>query len=251
MAHPLIELSRTRNVTNCYLVTENYLKHPALCRFGVWIGWKCEFAETVVLSYEHDPEELYVGWSINGTTVIDPGYSSGTPPWGAPAPGAPSVTYRCPVGGLFHRLSLTSTPGADQTCLWVQVLYRHPQDAGAPFHYGPATSVCVKGWGVTWPGKKLKETQDCLARFYELLHKYVEVAHVGPGDPVERWLEQLEGDDAMRVKALVETLEELAANAEPELAEAIKAELTAMVHWARGPGAAGLAPPPAGDGRTE
>ena len=105
MTHPLVELSRTRSVTDCYVEIENYEKHPVLCRFGVWVGWRCNFAETVLLAYEHDPEELYVGWQINGTTVIDPGYSAGTPPWGSPTPSAPSVTYRCPAGGLYHQLS--------------------------------------------------------------------------------------------------------------------------------------------------
>ena len=84
MAHSLVEVSRTKSVTECYLITEDYTKHPALCRSGIWVGWKCSFAETVLLSYEHDPEELYVGWLINGTMVIDPGYSAGTPPWRTP-----------------------------------------------------------------------------------------------------------------------------------------------------------------------
>lgn len=243
MAHPLVEVSRVRNTTGCHLVLEDYSKHPHLCRFGVWIGWRCSFAETVLLSYEHDPEELYVGWQINGTTIVDPGYSSGTPPWGSPAPGASSVTYRCPVSGLFHQLSLTSTAGHDEVCLWVQVLYRYPNEAGAPFHYGPARWVCVDGWDVTWPAAKIKETQACLARFYELLHRYVEVAHVGPGDPVERWLERVRGDDAVKVKALLEALEEIDPKTEPELAEGARHELTAMVKWAATPGGAGLSAP--------
>jgi hypothetical protein len=245
MTHPLVELSRTRSVTKCYLVVEDYVKHPRLCRSGIWIGLKCEFAETVVLAYEHDPEDLYVGWSIDGTTVIDPGYSSGTPPWGSPAPGAPSVVYRCPVNGLFHELSLTSTPAADESCLWVQVLYRYPNEAGAPFHYGPSMSVCVKGWEITWPATKVKETNACLARLYDLLRRYVEIAHVGPGDPVERWLERLEGDEAVRVRAMVETLGDLDPEADRELVDAVKEELTASVRWAQSPGGSGLAPPPA------
>jgi hypothetical protein len=244
MAHPLVELSRTRNVTRCYVVVEDYVRHPRLCRFGIWVGLKCEFAETVVLSYEHDPEDLYVGWSINGTTVIDPGYSSGTPPWGSPAPGGSSVTYRCPVNGLFHELSLTSTPANDEVCLWVEVLYRYPNEAGAPFHHGPSMCVCVKGWDITWPAAKLKETNACLAKLYERLRRYVEVAHVGPGDPVERWLERASGDEAVRVSTLLETLETLDPEAEPELAEAVRAELMARVRWAQSPGASGFPPPP-------
>jgi hypothetical protein len=252
MTHPLVELSRTRSVTDCYVEIENYEKHPVLCRFGVWVGWRCNFAETVLLAYEHDPEELYVGWQINGTTVIDPGYSAGTPPWGSPAPSAPSVTYRCPAGGLYHQLSLTSTPSHDQVCLWVQVLYRHPNEANAPFHYGPAMSVCVRGWSVTWPAAKLAETRECLERFYNRLRQYVEIGHVGPGDPVERWLAGLEGDEAVRVKALVETLEQLDPREEPELRERITAELRAIVRWAKSPGASrGAAPPTATEIPTE
>jgi hypothetical protein len=246
MAHPLIELSRNRNVTKSYVVTEDYTNKPTLCRSGVWVGLRSEFTETVVLSYEHDPEELYVGWSINGSVVIDPGYSAGTPPWGAPAPSDPSITYRCPVGGQFHRLSLSSTPGSDQECLWVRVLYRHPNEAGAPFHEGPSLSTCLSGAEVKWPPAKVKAEQACLAHFRELLRRYVELPPpVGPPDPdpVERWLERLGGGEAARVRALVETLADLDPAEDPEVFEAIKADVASMVKWAQSPGGLGFRAP--------
>jgi len=243
MTHSLVELSDTRTVTTSYLVVEDYTKHPRLCRYGVWVGWKSEFTETVVLSYDHDPEELYVGWSINGTTVIDPGYSAGTPAWGAPAPGNPSVTYRCPVAGLYHRISLSSTPGDANQYLWVSVLYRHPNEANAPFHVGPSHSVCLSGSEIAWPAAKLAETQACLARLYDILRRYVEVAHVGPGDPVESWLGELDGDEVARVDALLTTIEQLNRETDRLLFEAIRAELTGMVQWARSPGRLGMPAP--------
>jgi hypothetical protein len=242
----LVELSRTRSVTSSYVVTEDYTKKPTLCRSGVWVGLNSEFAETVVLSYEHDPEELYVGWSINGTTVIDPGYSAGTPPWGAPAPGDPSITYRCPVDGLFHRLSLSSTPGSEQECVWVRVLYRHPNEAAQPFHEGPSLSTCLSGAEVKWPPAKVKAEQACLAKFRELLRRYIEIAPpIGPGDPgpVERWLERVSGDDAIRVRALVEALEELSPEDDREVFEAIRADVASMVRWAQTPGGSGFRAP--------
>jgi hypothetical protein len=243
MTHPLVELSDTKNFTGCNLVVENYNLHPAICRSGIWIGWSCDFTETIVLAYEHDPEELYVGWAINGAVVIDPGYSAGTPPWGAPVPTAPSVTYVCPYGGLYHQISLASTAGHEQVCLWVQVLYRYPDEEGQPFHYGPSMYVCLDGYEVIWPEAKLAEMRACLLKFYELLMKYVEIAPVGPGDPVERWLAQLRGDDAVRVKGLVDTFGELDRETEGVFAGAIKDELAGLVRFARSPGAFRSPPP--------
>jgi hypothetical protein len=86
MAYPLVELSRARAADGEHLVVENYDLNPRFCRQGIWVGWKFEFAETVVLSFEHDPEELYVGWSINGTTVVDPGLISGSGVQGSGGP---------------------------------------------------------------------------------------------------------------------------------------------------------------------
>jgi hypothetical protein len=248
MAHPLVELSRTKLQAGVHLLFEDYDKNPRLCRHGTWIGLQTTFSETVVLSYEHDPEPLYVGWALNGTTVVDPGYGTGTPPWGSPTPGDPSVIYTTPVGGLLHRLSLTSAAGSDEECVWVQVLYRAPAEAGAPSHLGPAMSVCLSGSAVAWPADKLEEERRCLAAFFDLLRRYVRVAHVNPGDPVEQWLARLRGDIAVRVKTEIETLAKLDPKADRDLAEAIAADLAGLLR-ARMPGAgvgSGLSvmPPP-------
>jgi hypothetical protein len=238
MDHPLTETSSIA-ITSTYVVIEDYNLHPALCRFGVWVGLKREFFETYLLSYEHDPEELYVGWAVNGDTLIDPGYSAGTPPWGAPVPGVPGVSYTCPVAGLYHRISLAGTPGMEPQHLWVQVLYRYPTEYGQPFHYGPGLWVDLVGYSIAWPADKLEEWRECLHRFWELIERYLEEARVGPGDPVERWLEGLRGEEAVRLKALVETLGDLQGDEDRELREAILGELRGIAHWARSPGAPG------------
>ena len=239
MAHPLVELSRTRHHTGANFVIEDYGKHPRLCRHGVWVGWQTTFTETVLLSYEHDPENLYVGWAINGTTVLDPGYGTGTPPWGAPAPGDPSISYVTPVGGFSHRLSLTSTAGSESECLWVQVLYRTPSQAGQPAQFGPAMSVCLTGSLVAWPSADLEEEKRCLDHLHDLLRRYVRVARVPPWEQVQQWLSHLRGDHAVRFRAEIETLAKLDPAADRELAEAITADLAGQLH-ARMPGA-GLA----------
>ena len=118
----------------------------------------------------------------------------------------------------------------------MSVLYRHPNEANAPFHVGPSQSVCLSGSEIAWPEDKLAETQACLARFYDILRRYVEVAHVGPGDSVESWLGELDGDEVARVDALLTTIEQLNRETDRVLFEAIRAELTGMVQWARSPG---------------
>jgi hypothetical protein len=240
MSHPLLELSRTKHESSSYLIFEDYDKHPTLCRHGLWVGRKTTFSETVVLSFEHDPEELYIGWMINGITLIDPGYSTGTPPWGSPAPSTAPVTYICPVGGLFHQLSLTSSSGMGEECLWVQVLYRGPTEASVPAHYGPAMNVCLSGSKVTWPIAKLDDERRCLAAFFDLLRRYVRIAQVNPGDPIEQWLGHVRGGDAVRMRAELETLQEVDPNADLQLVEAIKGDLARMLR-ARMPGAGNAA----------
>jgi hypothetical protein len=238
MSHPLVELSRTRSVTSTTLVVVDYDAVPKICRHGWWVWLRKEFSETVVLSFEHDPEELYIGWAIGAATVIDPGYSPGTPPFGLPVPGHPSVTYRTPVDGFFHRISFTSTPAHEQECFWVQALYRTPAEAGAPAHHGPTMLVCLSGSELTWPAQKLKEEKECLDRFRDLLSRYIEVAHVDPWDPIERWVRSLQGDDAVRVRAQLNALEHLDPTSEKELFEAIRSDLSGRVRWALMPGAA-------------
>ena len=101
----LIELSDDTTTTSCCLMIVDYDVNFHMCRKGIWVGRRCQQRERIVLSYEHDPEVLYVGWSINGTTVLDPGYGTFTPPWGAPAPGTPDVTYQ-PEWTRSHTASL-------------------------------------------------------------------------------------------------------------------------------------------------
>jgi hypothetical protein len=240
VAYSLVELSRTRSVTRSYVVTHDYTRQPTLCRSGLWVGLKSEFAESVVLAYEHEPDPLMVGWSINGTLVVDPGFSAGTPPWGSPAPGVPGVTYTCPFGGEYHQLALTGTAGMDSQCASITVLYRFLNEQFAPFHTGPSLTVCLDGSSIAWPPDKVKAANECLARFRDIIRKYVQIAHVGPGDPVERWLQETVGDDVVKVQALVETLEQLDRQADGPLFEAVRAELNALMKWAASPGSTAL-----------
>ncbi len=228
MGDKLVQLSDTKNVTGQSLVIEDYTKHPVLCRSGIWVGWLVTFTETVTFAYEHTEDPFYVGWAINGTTVVDPGYSSSTPPWGAPCPGAPSVTYRCPVNDFFHEISLTSSSGDPYECLSLQVLYRGPNDANNPARYGPLATVCLAGSEIEWPAKKVAEWEACLAAFWARLRGLVEIAHVNPGDPVE-WLATLPGEEAVRLHAGLATLELLDAEAQPALAKGIKSDIIGML----------------------
>jgi len=78
---------------------------------------------------------------------------------------------------------------------------------------------------------------------FDILRRYVDITHVGPGDPVERWLGELVGDPAVRVGALLNTIEQLDRESDRVLFEAIHAELTGMVQWARSPGSSGIPAP--------
>jgi hypothetical protein len=152
----------------------------------------------------------------------------GTPPGGAPCPGAPSVTYRCPVDGVFHEISLTSSSGDSTECLQIQVLYRGPADQYNPAQFGPSMYVCLSGSKIEWPADKVKAWEDCLAALWGKLRQYAELAHVNPGDPVE-FLASLPAALAIRLQAGVETLEHLDASAQPQLAKAIKDEVLGIL----------------------
>ncbi len=228
----LIELSRTQANTGSHIVVEDYTKHFRLCRYGVWVGLSKTFVETVTISYEHT-EQLYVGWIINGTVAVNPGYGPFTPPWGAPTPGASQVTYTCPVGEYIHRISFASTSGMPDTTIGLQVIYRLPGEANAPYHYGPFMNVKISGSEIEWPEDKLKAERDCLRNIFDKLKRYVIIGHVHPGDPVEMF-ENVPHEEWAYVKAQVDTLENIDHEKQRELADAIKANLTGF-YYARMP----------------
>jgi len=250
MPHPLVELTRTRRATATRVVVKNYNILPALCRRGVWVGLETLVEEHVVLSFEHDPEELYVGWMINGTTVSDPGFGGGTPPSGLPAPGAPSIRYATPFEFLSHKLSLTSTPGLDlHKCLSVQVLYRRPSDGAAPARFGPAATVCLHGLEVVWPALKAAEEARCRSALLKLLRTVLPRGLPRPPGPVENWLSTLDDEEVMRVAAQAEALETLDAKADRQLIQAVRADLVATLraHIPQTP----LPAPPAASARSK
>ena len=221
MSNTLSEISRTRNITGSSIVTEDYDSHFRLCRSGIWVGVEDTFTETVTISYEHT-NELYVGWKINGATIVDPGYSSGTPPWGSPVPGVPGVIYKCPVDGFFHRISFTSTSGMDEQCFYAQVLYRNGiAEASMAPHSGPSLNVCISGKEIDWPEDKLEEESNCLKALFEKLNRYKLIRKVFPPDPVE-WLGRFEGQEAQILKAMVDTYESVNTERQPILSKMLE-----------------------------
>ena len=224
MSNILSEINRTRNITGSSVVMENYDVNFRLCRYGIWIGLENTFTETVTVSYEHT-DDLYVGWRINGVTVVDPGYSAGTPPWGSPVPGVPGVVYHCPVDGFFHRISFTSTSGMEEQCFYAQVLYRHGvAEANMAPHYGPSICVCISGKEIEWPEDKLEAERRCLAAFFDKLRQYKLIAHVFPPDPVE-WLQRFQGQEAQILKAQVDTYVQVDHERQPALAKAVQSSI--------------------------
>jgi hypothetical protein len=220
MASELKVVSDTTTNTGGHLVTEDYDRHPRACRHGVWIGWKETFTQTVTLAFEHAGHP-YVGWSINGTTVVDPGYGPVTQPPGDPCPGAPSVLYSCPVGGFFHQISFTSTAGSSKACLSVQAIYREHGEQGLPAHDGPTTTVCLSGANIDWPAYLVLQEQACLRRWHDILRKYVEAADVGPLDPVAL-IAGLPAEELTLLQSAAEALEEIKPDEQPVLANALR-----------------------------
>jgi hypothetical protein len=234
MANELKVVSDTRNVTGGHLVFEDYDRHPRACRHGVWVGWKETFSQTVMLAFEHVAHP-YVGWSVNGVTVIDPGYGPFTPPPGAPCPGVPSVLYSGPVGGLFHQISFTSSSGAPRACFWVQVIYREHGEQNLPPREGPGMTLCVSGSDIEWPAFLVAEERACLRRWWDILRRYVEVADVGPLDPVE-FLTSLPAEELAMMQAAAETLEKINRDEQPTLSNALRDTVIGILR-ARMPGA--------------
>jgi len=220
MADELKVVSDTRNDTGGHLIFEDYDQHPRACRHGVWAGWKETFTQTVTLAFEHIAHP-YVGWSVNGVTVVDPGYGPFTQPPGSPCPGVPSVLYSCPVGGLFHQISFTSLSGTARQCFWVQVLYREHGEQNLPPHDGPGTTLCVSGSDIEWPAFLIAQERACLRRWRDILRRYVEVADVGPLDPVE-FLTRLPAEDQTMLQSAAEALENINPDEQPALSNALR-----------------------------
>jgi len=226
----LLELSDEKTTTSCRLIIVNYDLVFNLCRKGIWVGRRCQQRERIVLSYEHDPEVLYVGWSINGTTVLDPGYGTFTPPWGAPAPGMPDVTYETGVDWFAHRIALSVEPGTPSRTVQLRVLYRHPDEASEPAHLGPSRAVSLSGVALHWSAAKLEDERRCWNDLKNYLRRFVKVAHVGPGDPVERALEQVQDPEDMAMLASARVVAELDQNADADLIEEYSRAVSALVN---------------------
>jgi hypothetical protein len=232
----LVVVSDTKTITDVSVVTIDYGRGlPLLCRSGIWVGLETQFTEVIVLSYEHDPEELYVGWMLNGSVVSPPGFPPTIFSPGLPVPGAAHVIYMTPVGDLYHRISFTSTAGMDEESVYAQVLYNTFQDIqqGKPAKYGPALSVRLSGREITWPPDKLAEERACLAYWRKIFRLVDGPRHVNPGDPVEDWLARVRGYDAVRIKGLAQVIEKPGGGGDESLADAARAELRALFQRVR------------------
>lgn len=213
----LIELSDDVTTSDCSLVIADYTTDFQLCRSGIWLGTTCLQSQRVVLSYEHEPEPLYVGWSINGSTVLDPGYGTFTPPWGAPCPGDPDVTYQTGVDWLYHRIAFSVVPGTATQSVNVQVLYRGSDGAGQPASAGPSRTVQLAGVVTNWPASKLEEERECWRRLTDLLRQYIEIPKWWPPDPWERLPDLVRDPEDMLVLSAVTAVAELDAKADADL----------------------------------
>jgi hypothetical protein len=237
MANSLIVLSDTKSVTGEHLVVVDYGKgSPLLCRSGIWVGLETDFIESVVLSYEHGSDDLYVGWALNGAIVSNPGFPPEIFPLpGLPVPGAANVLYMTPVDGFLHRTSLTGQAGMAETCIAAQVLYTTFKDyqQGKPVTYGPSITVCLSGKEIIWPAAKLEQEGECLRRWREILHRVAGPVRVKPGDPVEQWLARVQGEDAVRLQGLAQVLDEADAKRDPRIVEAARQELQGIFERVR------------------
>jgi hypothetical protein len=206
----LVELSNDVATTSCELQVVDYDHVRRLCRSGIWVGRRCEQRQRIVLSYEHDPEVLYVGWSINGTTVLDPGYGLPTDPRiPSYAPGMPDVRYETGVNGFYHRIALSVAPDTPRRTPFVSVLYRRPDGWGSPANEGPGRMLDLRGVTENWPAAKLEEERRCWRDLRERLRHYSKVAHVGPGDPVQLALERVFDPDDMALLGAARAVAEL------------------------------------------
>jgi len=227
MAYELIELRRNNEVTGQGIVIEDYETHPTLCRKGVWVGLKTYFAETVVVSFEHHPDELSVVWSLqHGARWL--GAGSPDAPSG-PVPGATGVSYRTPIDGFWHRVAFVSQPDTPATSIAIQAYYSKDQ---SDLIAGPNLNVDISGGTIQWPTHKLDEEEACRRHWHDLLTRYVRWEEPQPLDPITTWLDAIHGPAAVRVAAIIEELETLDPEADPELAEALRADLTGQARWA-------------------
>jgi len=235
MADPLVVLSDTVNIISQGIVVIDYdqPQHHALCRHGLWEGWQEVYTQTIKLAFEHDADhpEYVVGWQVHGQTIVDPGFSSGTPPWGAPLPGFPTVTYVCPADGYFHEIAFTSSPGDPIEKFWVQVLYRSSYEQASP-SVGPGTWVTLSGQTIEWPWFLLAEQGECIKRFLQLINSIRATvggfAPVNPGDPVE-WATQFTPEEARHLQAALHVLGRMDVDKQSELAKRIGSHANAIV----------------------
>jgi hypothetical protein len=225
-----VEVSRTQTPTATRTVVTDYFRNPAVCRDRVWVGQAHEYVERVVLEVEDIPPfvslgDLLLGWLLAGSTFVGLYRATGTQRIGGVVPGHPSVTYEA-VG---RRIEFTSTPGQGEECFSVRVHYRILPDTP---QRGVTKQVCISGTDVGWPKLSLGDEQECLKGVRDFFDRHKFIPPDRPWPPIERALRRLRGDDAVRIRAHIDTLDRLDPNAEKELFQAVSAELHGFVEGA-------------------
>lgn len=225
---PITVESDTSSFMGGHTVIADYNEHPALCRFGIWTGYETVFTQTVILGWEHDKitPAVAVSWRINGNYVAPlPDYSQNPPLVGPqPCPGAPSVLYTYPVGGVYHRISLTSAPGSSQVSIAAQVDWASWDMSGTVTNLNGQTGpfdVSLSGSHIIWPAYLIKEEEACLAALWALLEKLELVAHISPGDPVE-FLRGLPPEQQVQLQGAAQALSKIDPEEQSELANGLR-----------------------------
>ncbi|HEX6500699.1 MAG TPA: hypothetical protein VF054_16955 [Micromonosporaceae bacterium] len=221
--YTLEEISRSRAEAGSGIAFEDYGANPALCRHGVWIGLANYYSETVTISFEHDPDRLNVFWKLQNSEVLYPGPGA---PTSGPVPAAPGVRYIWPAEGRQHKISFVSAPGTKQTRVYAQVLY--VREDGDEIEYGPSITVRISGEADFWPPDKLEEEQRCQQHWHDLRTRYVRWREPRPGEPIMK-LHEVRGLAAVRLAAIADAVESLDEASDRELAQALRAELTAKL----------------------
>jgi hypothetical protein len=241
MSFEVVELLRWQTPTTTRTAVIDYFRNPAVCRERLWVGLEREYVERVVLEVENIwPWPDAMGWILGGTllqngwttggTIVGWGWTNGAHPVETgPVPGHPSVTYTATQGS--NRIEFASTPGQAEECFFAQVRYRFQNTADR----GGVRQVCISGSNIDLPKLSVDAEQECLKRVHDLFdrHKFIPPDRPWPPwPPIERALSRLRGDDAVRMRAYIETLDRVDPESEKELFDAISSELRGFVEAA-------------------
>jgi hypothetical protein len=228
VAYRLIERGRRREKETARLVVKDYDREPQLCRRGLWWGIRREYEERVVLSFEHAPDDLAVGWRINDADYFG---HPGTRPAGDPIPSAPGFRAVTPYEGRYHRLALICGPGTEGQCLWVQPVYTTIDPVSGELKDGPRRAVCLSGYEMQWASHLLREEAQCIARFSGLVDERYNFRI-----PIGQWAGFLDGPAGplvTRLQGAIDVLDRLDGEADRDIIAAVRTEVESIVERLR------------------